>query len=75
MYELGLKVTLNTDDPAEFTSEYMNRTLIGAVEGSGYTKEDLVQFMRNAFDGSWLPRDRKDMYIASLEEYALGHTG
>lgn len=74
MYELGLKVTLNTDDPAEFTSGYMNRTLIGAVEGSGYSKGDIVQFMRNAFDGSWLPRERKNTYIASLEEYALGHT-
>ena len=63
MYELGLRVTLNTDDPAEFISGYMNHTLIGAVEGSGYTKEDLVCFMRNAFEGSWQPRGSKDKYI------------
>ncbi len=69
MYGLGLKVTLNTDDPAEFTSGYMNRTLIGAVEGSGYTKQNLVQFMRNAFDGSWLSREKKDRYIEKLTYY------
>ncbi len=70
MYDLGLKVTLNTDDPAEFNSGYMNKTLIGAVERTGYTKKDLVKLMRNAFDGSWLRREKKDEYIASLEEYA-----
>ena len=70
MYDLGLKVTLNTDDPAEFTSGYMNKTLMGAVEGSGYSKDDLVQFMKNAFDGSWLSRERKDGYIKQLMDFA-----
>lgn len=73
MYDLGLKVTLNSDDPAEFNSGYMNQTLIGAVEGSGYTKEDLVRFMRNAFEGSWLPRESKDRYIKALDDYAKDH--
>ncbi len=71
MYDIGLKVTLNTDDPAEFTSGYMNQTLIGAVEGSGYTKEDLICFMRNAFEGSWLPQESKDGYIKALNDYAV----
>lgn len=69
MYDLGLKVTLNTDDPAEFNSGFMNKTLIGAVERTGYSKEDLVQFMKNAFDGSWLPREKKDRYIEKLTDY------
>ena len=67
MYDMGLKVTLNTDDPAEFTSGYMNQTLIGAVERSGYTKEDLLRLMRNAFEGSWLPQESKDRYIEALK--------
>ena len=70
MYDIGLRVTLNTDDPAEFKSGYMNQTLIGAVEGSGYTKEDLVCLMRNAFEGSWQPRGSKDRYIDELNRYA-----
>ena len=70
MYELGLKVTLNTDDPAEFKSGFMNQTLIGAAEGSGYTEKDLVQFMRNAFEGSWLPEDSKKKYLDELDRYA-----
>lgn len=69
MHDLGLKVTLNTDDPAEFNSCFMNKTLTGAVESIGYTREDLAHFMRNAFDGSWLPREKKDAYIKQLHEY------
>jgi len=75
MYDLGLKVTLNTDDPAEFNSGFMNKTLIGAAERSGYTKADLVHFMRNAFNGSWLSQEKKERYIASLEAYASSQTG
>ena len=70
MYELGLKVTLNTDDPAEFNSGYMNELLIGAEERSDYSKENLVKFMVNAFDGAWLSREKKDAYIKQLRDYA-----
>jgi adenine deaminase len=69
MYDLGLKVTLNTDDPAEFNSGYMNKLLIGAVERSDYSKDDLVQFMVNAFNGAWLTQEKKDRYIKQLMDY------
>jgi adenosine deaminase len=70
MFELGLKVTLNTDDPAEFNSGFMNQLLIGAVKGSGYSKNNLVSFMRNAFEGSWLPKESKKKSIELLNTYA-----
>jgi adenosine deaminase len=69
MYDMGLKVTLNSDDPAEFNSGYMNELLLGAVEGSNYTKNDLFCFMRNAFEGSWLPQKSKYSYIKTLNDY------
>jgi adenosine deaminase len=71
MYDLGLKVTLNSDDPAEFNSGYMNQLLMGAVNGSGYTKKDLLRLMMNAFEGSWLPKNSKDQYIKTLKDYAM----
>jgi adenosine deaminase len=70
MYDLGLKVTLNSDDPAEFNSGFMNKLLCGAVKGSGYTKTDLVKLMKNAFEGSWLPKEKKEKYINTLYNYA-----
>jgi adenosine deaminase len=70
MYKLGLNVTMNSDDPAEFNSGYMNQLLIGAVKGSGYTKEDLLKLMKNAFKGSWLPQEKKNDYLKILNNYA-----
>ena len=73
MFELGLLVTLNTDDPAEFDTGYLTNMLIEVQEASGYSKGDLVRYMWNAFEGSWLPRSEKDAYIESLLQYAAAH--
>jgi len=73
MFELGLLVTLNTDDPAEFDSGYLTDLLIGVQEASGYSKGDLVRYMWNGFEGSWLSRSAKDIYIESLLNYAQAH--
>jgi adenosine deaminase len=70
MFELGLLITLNTDDPAEFDSGYLTDLLIGVQAARGYSKRDLVRFMENAFEGSWLPRSAKAAYIALLAQYA-----
>jgi adenosine deaminase len=73
MFELGLLVTLNTDDPAEFDSGYLTELLIGVQAASGYSKGDLVRFMMNAFEGCWLAPLEKQGYVASLLEYAESH--
>ena len=73
MFELGLLVTLNTDDPAEFDSGYLTDLLIGVQKASGYSKRNMVHFMMNAFEGSWLPRSAKDFYIEHLLKYAAAH--
>ena len=73
MFDRGLLVTLNTDDPAEFDSGYLSNLLIGVQKASGYSKHHIVHFMRNAFEGSWLPRSAKDVYIEQLSKYAAAH--
>jgi adenosine deaminase len=70
MYQLGLMVTLNTDDPAEFITGYITKTLTDFQEASGCTREALVRFMANAFEGSWAPRSFRDAYIKALLEYS-----
>ncbi len=73
LYELGMCVTLNSDDPAQFASGYLTELLISVQQASGYSKGDMVQFMLNAFEAAWLPRREKDAYIKSLKEYASAH--
>jgi len=69
MYELGLKVTLNTDDPGYFISGAMNNMLPPVAATGAFTKEELSQFMINAFDAAWLPRDMRDAHIAEVKTY------
>ena len=73
LYDLGLLVTLNTDDPPEFASGYLSNLLTEVQEASGYSNGDLVRFMANAFEASWLPPDSKETYLESLLDYAKAH--
>ena len=78
MLDLGLPVTINTDDPEEFDSRYLTNTMIGVQKGTGYSAAEMVQFMRNAFMGSWLDEDRKQAFLGELEDYQRcngAHTG
>src|SRR6266542_6199908 len=55
MLDRGVRVTVNSDDPAYFPG-YMNENLIAVQEAAGLTKDELIQLARNAFAISWLPR-------------------
>lgn len=57
----------------DFDSDYLSDLLIGVQAASGYSKADLVRFMRNAFEGSWLTRLAKDAYLESLLDYGAAH--
>ncbi len=70
MLDLGMRVTVNSDDPAYF-SGYMNENLIRVQEEVNLGKAKLVQLARNAFEGAWLPRAAKDLYLAELEDFAV----
>lgn len=69
MLDLGMRVTVNSDDPAYFPG-YMNENLIRVQEEVNLGKDKLVKLARNAFEGAWLPRATKDCYLAELESYA-----
>ncbi|MGJ8647089.1 MAG: adenosine deaminase [Marinomonas colpomeniae] len=70
MLDLGMRVTVNSDDPAYFPG-YMNENLIRLQEEVNLGKDKLVQLTRNAFEGAWLPRATKDRYLAELEDFAV----
>lgn len=69
MYDLGLKVTLNTDDPGLFTSGTL-ATLLPPVAGCGmFTPAEMGRMMRNAFEAAWLPSHSRDRYVREVEDY------
>jgi len=69
MLELGLKVTVNSDDPAYF-SGYMNENLIATQAEVNLSRQQLVQLGINALEGSWLSQDERAPYLAELNAYA-----
>jgi len=70
MYDLGLKVTLNTDDPGLFTSGTLG-TLLPPVAATGdFTPAEMARLMIYAFEAAWLPADQRARYVREVEDYA-----
>ncbi len=70
LFDFGVCVSLNTDDPAQFDSGYPVNLLFSVQQAGGYSKADMVRFMVNAFESAFLSRAARDSYIESLETYA-----
>ncbi|MDB5668383.1 MAG: adenosine deaminase [Alphaproteobacteria bacterium] len=69
MLAAGLRVTLNSDDPAYFGG-YVNDNFRAAAEARGLGRDELVALARNSFLGSFLPKDEVARHIARVEAYA-----
>jgi adenosine deaminase len=69
MLAAGLKVTINSDDPAYFGG-YVNANYEAAADARGLGREQLVTLARNSFEGSFLSDTEKAEQIAKLEAYA-----
>ncbi|KAL9106858.1 MAG: hypothetical protein Q9227_008191 [Pyrenula ochraceoflavens] len=65
----GVKVTVNSDDPAYFRG-YVTQNILKMAEDSNLTKQELTQLQRNAFEISWISATKKDKFLAILDEYA-----
>ncbi|MFN3727055.1 MAG: adenosine deaminase [Allosphingosinicella sp.] len=72
MLREGLRVTLNSDDPAYFGG-YVNDNFRAAAEARGLGRDDLVTLARNSFLGSFLPKDEIDAHLANVEAYAAAN--
>jgi adenosine deaminase len=68
LLDLGVRVTINSDDPAYFPG-YVQENLVAVAEELGLSLEEVVRLERNAFEIAWLPRHVKDGYLAELDSY------
>ena len=65
MLELGLMVTVNSDDPAYFGG-YVNDNYVAAAEALDLSQGDLKRLARNSIEASLLDRSTKDELRAEL---------
>ena len=68
MMDLGLKVTINSDDPAFFGGQ-VNENYIQIQKALNLNKEDLYQLAKNSFTYSFLDSSTKEKYIQELDAY------
>jgi len=68
LLDLGVCVTINSDDPAYFGG-YMNENFYATQAGLDLSREDLYQISRNAIAASFLDEDRKKALKAELDAY------
>jgi adenosine deaminase/aminodeoxyfutalosine deaminase len=65
LFDLGLMVTLNSDDPAFFGSDLVNEYLLAHTE-QGFTRGELRQLAANSIRASFLPAEAKSMWLARI---------
>ncbi|NCP21246.1 MAG: adenosine deaminase [Flavobacteriales bacterium CG03_land_8_20_14_0_80_35_15] len=68
MMDLGLKVTINSDDPAYFGGQ-INQNYVEIQKALSLTKDDLYLLAKNSFEYSLLARSEKEFFKAELELY------
>ena len=70
--DLGLKTTINSDDPAYFGGQ-INQNFIETQKALNLTKEEIYQLARNSFQYSFLSASDKAIFIKELDEYYFAH--
>jgi adenosine deaminase len=65
MLDLGLRATVNSDDPAYFGG-YVGANWSRTAEALSLARADLVTLARNSFLGSFLPDDEKARHLADI---------
>lgn len=68
MLRKGLKVTVNSDDPAYFGG-YINENYQSVHDALNLTKKDIYMLTKNSFEGSFLSDSKKQVMLEKLERY------
>jgi adenine deaminase len=72
MLEFGLRVTLNSDDPAYFGG-YVDENFYAAQEGLHLSRDDVYELTKNSFEASFLDAESKQRLLYELDGYFASH--
>jgi adenosine deaminase len=74
LLEQGLKVTINSDDPAYFGG-YMNENFIALYDDLDMNRQQAVQLSRNSLEASFLGEREKQIFLDLLQEHVQAFDG
>ena len=72
LLDLGLCVTINSDDPAYFGG-YVNENYLAVQEALNLSRDDLYQLARNSFLATFLNAEEKEALVLELDTYFANH--
>jgi len=73
MLDLGLLVTVNSDDPGMMRSLYVSDLYVKAQAAAALTREEVVTIARNSFLISWIPETERQADLLALADYVASH--
>ncbi len=68
LYEAGVKVTINSDDPAYFGG-YLHENYIQTARALNLTEPELAEIAANSFRGAFLTEPEKAAYLTRIDAY------
>ncbi len=74
LLDRGLKVTINSDDPAYFGG-YIAENYRAAQRALGLGRDDIARLARNSFEASFLPAARRQAWSEKVDAFAAGNAG
>ena len=74
MLDLGLRATVNSDDPAYFGG-YVNDNFRAVAAALHLTRDEIARLARNSFTGAWLTDAEAAPHLAALDAYLAGFSG
>jgi adenine deaminase len=72
MLDLGLKATVNSDDPS-FFGGYVGENYRRIAAALGLTANEITTLARNGFAGSFLPDADKARHLVAIDAAAAAH--
>ena len=69
MLDLGLRATINSDDPAYFGG-YVNENYRQTAEAVGLTREEIITIARNSFLGAFMDDAERGAHLAAIDAVA-----
>ncbi len=71
LLDAGVKVTVNSDDPAMFHTDVLN-DYMQVVDTFGLTTDEVVHLARNSFESSFMEAGRKATYLERFDQEVAG---
>ena len=68
LLDKGVKVTVNSDDPAYFGG-YLNENFLQTAEALQLDKKDIYQLAKNSFEASFISDELRNIYFKQLNEF------